>query len=442
MDKEKEISRRDFLKIGVASFAGLALNRPLKEIDNFFKSSEFESLNKISFRKDRVMEVNGRAVFPLGLYYLPGIESPETWEKMGKSGFNLINQWWVNDETLASAEKNGIYTMAFLQYAFPNIENSGEIDLGRLKKLKESKSFIGIYGADEPLGKSNLYLQSLNKLQKELPDNPISSVFYENSTTLNAGPLDFREYKKSYQGEQTDLICLPDFATADEFAFWFIKKSKTEIVSFDYYNNSNVLGIDSVTEKYIQNLKNGNFGPNAKAVWVTLSAHSETPLTFKEMRFQAIDVIARGATGILWWDWPSGCSSANCPGFPDKGTAYSVHWPDLQNIMRELTDVRDGLIGEEKLLGLSESEKVAFKITKSNTSRHYIITATHSKDQDSKFRENLSTHLTNKYFQVLGEKRIVKTNDKGELFDDYGFMDARIYVEIPKRGPSHAKYKR
>jgi len=83
------------------------------------------TVNKVSFKKDGIIEVNQKPIFPLGLYYLPGQESLETWQKMGKAGFNLINQWWINPQTLASAEQNNIYTMACLPYTFPNIDKTG-----------------------------------------------------------------------------------------------------------------------------------------------------------------------------------------------------------------------------------------------------------------------------------------------------------------------------
>ena len=428
---KQEISRRDFLKmsgIGLSAFFGEPIIKKL-EISEPYS----ESKNTVLFRKDRVMTVNKDPVFPLGLYYLPGPEKPDSWQKISEAGLNTISQWWVNENNLLLAEKYGINTMAFLPYAFPDEDKYGSVDIGVLDMLRKSKSFIGYYGGDEPdltLSRS-LYSNLLRDLGRMDPQHPDMAVFAENPNIADSSFYDIREYKIKYKGHPDDLSGLPDYITDDLFKFWYIEKSGTEIVSFDYYHNSSIddiVSVGKVVEKYIHNLRSGKFGTNAKSVWVTLSAHSEAPLTLESMRFQAIDVIARGATGVFWWDWPPGCSKINCTGYPEKGNGYFLHWDKLQSISGELDLVKDGLEGQELFLGVSQSGSVAYKVSRSRLGRHYVFAACESSVSNFGRKETISVNFPNKRFHVLGEGREVISDEKGNLVDDFGPLGSRIYV--------------
>ena len=435
MSVENGISRRDFLKLSGASLGAIITDTLLTKIGSeilFTQTTETESVNKVTFRKDSMIEVNGEPVFPLGLYYLPGPECPESWTKLKNAGFNIINQWWVNEGTINEAEKNNIYTMAFLPYAFPRIDENYEVDEEILHRLEKSKSFIGYYGADEPdlTLKRPLHIASLRQLEKLDPGRPDMAVFYEGPDIPISPLFDIRGFKEDYQGNPEDLIGLPDSITVDDFKVWYLKNSGTEIVAFDYYDSSNIVGVDDITKKYIGNLRDGKFGSGAKAVWVTLSAHSEIPRTLRGMRFQAIDVISRGATGILWWDSPPGCSPEVCQGYLGKGKGYSVHWEKISSIGRELAGVKKGLVGKEIFLGESQSGNVACKVTESDNGRHYIFAAANLKAPGVPSKEKIPVSLRNKNFLVLGENRIVTSDKDGNLEDSYGYLSAHIYVQL------------
>ncbi len=429
------ISRRNFLKLSGAFVGTIVLSPLLKKFGPEILSTrqiETESANTVSFRKDGVMEVNNETAFPLGLYYLPGHEGTASWEKLKNAGLNMINQWYINDWTIDKAEKNNIYTIAYLPYAFPWIDSSHDINKENLSRLKKSKSFIGYYGADEPdlTLKRPLRTSYLKELEGLDPEHPGMAVFAERPDTPVSPDFDTRGFKENYRYNPNDLAGLPDFITMDDFKAWYVKKSGTEIVSFDYYDASNIVGVDGVTKKYIGKLRSGEFGPDAKAVWVTLSAHSEIPRTLRSMRFQAIDVIARGATGVLWWDWPPGCSPEVCQGYLGKGKGYSVHWEKIQLIGRELAGVKKGLVGKEIFLGENQSGNVACKITESDEGRHYIFAAANFKVPGGPSKEKIQVFLRNKNFLVLGENRIVTSDKDGNLEDNYGYLYARIYAQL------------
>lgn len=429
------ISRRDFLKFSGAAFGAIIANPLLKKIESeilFNQTTETESVNKVTFRKDSMIEVNGEPVFPLGLYYLPGSEAQSSWTKLKNAGFNIINQWWINEGTINEAEKNDIYTMAFLPYAFPRIDENYEVDKEILHRLRKSKSFIGYYGADEPdlTLKRPLHIASLRQLEELDPGRPDMTVFFEWPDRPISPSFDIREFKDDYQSNPEDLIGLPDFITVDDFKVWYLKNSGTEIVAFDYYDSSNIVGVDDITKKYVENLRNGKFGSGAKAVWVTLSAHSEIPRTLKSMRYQAIDVISRGATGILWWDWPPGCSTGACPGYPENGKGYSVNWENLQSIGCELDSVKKGLVGREVFLGVNRSGNIAYKVTRSTEGKHYVFSASNFEASEGPSKEKIQVFLRNKNFLALGENRIVTSDKDGYLEDNYGYLYARIFVQL------------
>lgn len=440
-NQAKAIDRRDFLKISGMGIAGAFLNPTFRKIESWFlptrESVGLESANKITFRKDGVMEIgrvdgkeSKRPFFPLALFYLPGPECPESWQKLKDAGFNTLSQWSVDkQETIENAEKYETKIMAFL----PNIIKDGEVGIEKLTRLIASKEFIG-YLEDEPSISfdKNLYLELWRGIERLDPNHPVLSVFFERPQVMGDGSFPVGEYKKNYQGDPKDLINLPESMTYNEFISWYLENSHSDIASFDYGyapDINNDVTYEYQTEKYVENLRSGNFGPSVKAVWVTLSAHSEVPRTLKSMRFQTLDVIAHGATGILWWDWPPGCEPQVCSGYPGKGKAYSEHWDKLKSIGRELASVNEGLIGQEIFLGDNNSGDVSYKITKSESGKHYIFSASNSGTRSISTKKMIKTSLPNTYFQVVGENRVVASDRVGNLLDNFGYQDAHIYIQ-------------
>ncbi len=436
MSVDHEISRRDFLKLSAGVIGTVALYPLLEKVSSEIlpiNRTETESANKISFRKDRIIDVNSESVFPIGLYFLPSPGSLESWKKMSSAGLNIVNQWPMGENSIGEAEKNDVYFMTYLPN-MPGITRTREVYLQTLNRLKKSKSNLGYYAPDEPAidCAKILYMKALGQIQQLDPDHAVLTDFYERPQATE-GLLDFGSYKKSYKGDPSDLNDLSGPVTVDEFQNWFLKKSHTEIVSYGYgYTgdvNDNVDYAD-ITDEYMTRLKNGDFGQSVKAVWVTLSAHSEIPRTLKSMRFQAVEVMAHGATGILWWDWPPGCEAEDCPGYPGKGNGYSTHWEKIQYIGRELTGVKKGLIGEELILGKNQSGNVAYKLTKSDEGKCYVFAASNFKDPREPSKEKIHISLPNKSFLVSGENRVVISDRNGYLEDNYGYLDARIYTQL------------
>jgi hypothetical protein len=458
------VSRRDFLKISGASVLTLILNActrklglpsstltptqapaepaPIRSTD-IPPTTEIgvKSVNSISFRGDSIMLINNgqspdKSVFLRGLYYTPGPDNnPESWEKLNDAGINLVSQCFPTKNNVDQAEQHDVYLTPFL----PNIVQNGEIDVSSLARLEESKAVIGIYGADEPALTKDLYMSTLKQAEKLDPNQPTFPTFAEYFTFLDNQPFDTTDFKANYPGNPADLAGLPDTITHDQFVAWYMRESGCEIASFDYYDNfddsgaldmQKVVAIGDITDRYVKNLRSGNFGPNAKAVAVTLSAHSEYPkLTRQIMNYQALTVISHDASIIQWWDWPYGCSAESCQGYPGKGYGYSVHWNDLQSITRQLDSAKDGLTGQKMFLGNNPSGNVAYKVTESQNGTWYVFSAFNHATPGRTPREIISGLLPNTSFQVMGENRTVKTDENGNLADNFGPLDARIYVQ-------------
>lgn len=430
MSEKAGISRRTF---GLGALGLLGLAAAGGAVD-FFEQKYRESLgptaNKVTFREDGILQVNQKEVFPFGLYYLPGQENSETWQKMGTSGFNLITQdGQINSQSLTFAEQNNVYTMAYVPYAFPNIDKTG-IDPKIVQQLRSSKSFLGYYSDDEPnlnLDK-NMHVQLLKRLAELDPDHPQMPVFYETSGFQRN--ISYQLQKKNYSGSQQDLNGLPNNLTIDGFAEWFVKNSGAHIVGFDDYDHTDVVGVSEITREYAQNLRQKKFGNQPKALWVTLSAHSEIPWTSQQMRYQAVSVIANGATGVLWWDWPSGCNSINCKGYQDGNpNGYSTHWSKLQSILADFNLVKDGLIGREVSLGQTEGGAVSYKITQGND-KFFVFSAYNFYPDSGEISQNIPGLPKNTKFNVVGENREVNVGEDGILRDNFNYLDAHIYTQV------------
>jgi hypothetical protein len=392
-----------------------------------------KSANEVTFREDSIMEVNGEAIFPVGTYYLPGSESLQSWGKMKKAEINTIFGWHVTEKELNRAELFGIKTVAYLPETFPD---KGEtIDIKVLKRFRKSSSSIAYLGADEPdfTLRRKLFLDPLIQLKELDSDHPSAVVFAE-SPPSSADSFSFPlNNKTEYKGNPNDLSGLPDSMTCDEFYSWYTKKSGSEIVSFDYYYSSDIkqtVGIDKITKNYVKRLRNGEFGQNAKTIWVTLSAHSEKPLIYENMRFQAIDAIARGATGISWWDWPPETTVENDSSYPGGGKGYSVHWEKIQSISKELDEVKNGLIGKEVFIGENISGNVACKITKSERGKYFIFSACTLDTERTGNNEMIPAHLANTTFEVVGENRRVTSDKDGCIKDSFNVLSAHIYAQV------------
>lgn len=440
MTETKIFSRRDFLKTAGVAVGSTFVAPSVDKLQAWLttpESIEADSANKISFREDSIMLVNDKPVFPIGLYYLPGPESQYTWDKMRDAGLNTVCQTRLNRGALKEAENAGIYTMAFIPDMFPDLKNVSSADKNRLQMLVESKSFLGYFGLDEPsLGLDKDYhLKFLQELTDLDSNHPVLTVFAESAEPPDDKPINIKNNKTDYPGDPEDLVGLSDLTTVDAFHEWVMSKSRTRVFSYDFAPLEDVVtdnvGYLTTTERYVGNLRSGKLGSTPKAVWATLSAHSEIPRTLKSMRSQAVGAVASGATGITFWDWPYGCTPEYCSGYPGKGTGYSVNWENIASIGRELNSVNEGLVGKNIFLGFNESGNVAYKVTKAESGVRYIFSALNTNSSRTNLREKITSFSPNTTFLVVGENRSIKTDRNGDFEDNFDLFDAHIYVQLP-----------
>lgn len=418
------LSRRDFLKLSgggaVAVTAGPLFKDFLPPVD---------SQSHVDFRKDRIITVNSEPFFPIGLFYLPGPESPTSWQKLRDGGFNTIAAWWVNDQSLAAAELFNIKTVAYTKYAFPGFEDRGyQLDEKLAQEIAGSPSLLAWYGIDEPWPNRNIPTGVFDQLSRTDPHHPIWTNYLD-------FPGGFTQKSSPFVDENGNLI------TFTEFQNKWNTKTHTRITGFDlgwtkYVSDDTLNG--ALIREYYRNLAAKKLGAETQALWVILSAHSELERTYRSFWFQTIEAIANGATGVFFWDWPYGCTPEGCPTYPGKGFGYQKHWESLNQLGIALKQLTPGLTGVEVSRG--NANLVAFKQTVAKSGHRYVFVSSGISPSDEKQIVRISpttlsasTGLALVEFAVFGENRIVTTDEKGELTDAFGPMDARVYVQMDKR---------
>lgn len=116
---EHLFSRRDFLKMSAAGISKAWLERKMPRVGS-----------NVEFREDRIALVNGVPFFPLGIFYLPEhVREADAWTVVAEAKFNTVAAWWIDEARMKFAEQNGLKTVAYVNYAFPDFEKTGKIDL-------------------------------------------------------------------------------------------------------------------------------------------------------------------------------------------------------------------------------------------------------------------------------------------------------------------------
>lgn len=298
--------------------------------------SVFASAGRVTIAPDRMLEVDGKRIFPIGLYENP--KDDAVLDEVARSGFNLVHS------SSAKEELDRLYSRGL--YAWVNV--GGSIDLGPdgkgsdegLRNLAAAcaqhpallvwevpdealwNCWLQAYAGSEPLLERVSKFQDLVKARsagfvagykamKQIdPDHPI----WANHAALNT---------------IEDLAAFnagADICGADEYP---VLPHPTK--PFDV--SRLLLGLTGTITERMQAAAPG------KPIWMVLQGvgwcdfdglfgkkdpNGQKP-TFEESRFMAYDVIARGARAILYW-----------------GTSYiekdSQLWKDLMRLARELAD--------------------------------------------------------------------------------------------------------
>jgi len=398
MDKVSEhlFSRREFLKVSAATFAAALLERKMPRAGS-----------RVEFREDRIALVNGSSFFPLGIFYLSEhVKETDVWTDVAQAKFNTVAAWWIDETRLRSAEQNGLKTVAYVNYAFPNFEKTGEIDPDRLKIIKESPSILAWYGPDEPRPGNidTLQVEATKQIARLDPNHPmwINYLLYPDDME-NAFGLD--EFRSTTNGRMGASITGFDVGWAAETAG-------------DYHTYADQL------IRYRRNLVKGA----VKALWVILSAHSEIPWTKKGLWNKAIEAISNGATGIYWWDWPPGCTTDGCPTYPGKGDGYHSHWDKLKSIAGVLDTLKPGLIGKEKRLVTNDN--YSMKVTTNGLDTYFFI-STKAFSDERKRNGNVNGYEIDtglpagtilETFDEGGEKERLVVGEEGKVSVNLAFL--------------------
>lgn len=341
---------------------------------------------------------NSQSFFPIGIYYLPGADNPDTWQKVVNSHLNtVVDIGSAPDKSeLDKAQQYGVKVVMGMEWAFPGYTNCTvpvKNDLTNLSIIKSSPALLGWYGLDEPIGKKTCQLY--HDLIVRNDNHPI----WENYLDLLKGNED--------QSQR-------------DYVFSQIRQINTQLSASITGFDSNIVGADystydfgGLTNKYVQQLSGQGLGEKVKSVWVVLPAHSESKiLTEQLMKFQAYDAIINGANGILWWDWPYNCDVKGCgTGYGGGLNGYTTHLPAISNIAYELQSAMPGLLG--KTVSKSVFRYVSWRIMQGTNNKSYFFIV--NKTGPNLPNVGVTGLKNNTYYRNLSNGSMYKTNDNGIL---------------------------
>lgn len=237
------------------------------------------ALMEVTFDDKHVCYVNGKPLFPIGLYHtspvvidrlnaanqiagLPELTLNETLQDIKNHGFNTIHYSWAmaDEEYLKTAQQLGLYAIPEVGAPEPSVMESF------VNTANKYNNLLIWYGIDEPAGDKLRAAISAYEMFKEAdPHRPVSAAV-NNPNMFDGAALAYD-------------IFMPDpyfirFAPLTQISDWLIKGSKAS--------------------------------SNKKPTWVvpqafTISNSAWSEPTREELRCQAYLSLVHGATGLIWY---------------------------------------------------------------------------------------------------------------------------------------------
>ncbi|MBE6372232.1 MAG: hypothetical protein E7055_09200 [Lentisphaerae bacterium] len=249
---------------------------------------------EVTFRADRVMLINGKPFFPLGVWSIKGKKS--NWEKaklISEAGFNTAR---TDDDTMDDFAEHGMMVLLSVPEKLPQFKSAAQFARWdqryrrAMAKNQVHPSLIGYYNCDEPAWRgisSRQLLEAYKYLRKIDPYRPIM---------LNEAPRgkisDIRPYAAAGDIYGVDIYPVP------------------EPNAHSGLSDKNITAVG----KYVDICRQVVY--DRKPIWMTLQAFAWGAVTKKPLvyptehqtRFMAYNAVAHGATGLFWW----GINNGNC----------------------------------------------------------------------------------------------------------------------------------
>lgn len=249
---------------------------------------------EITFRPDRVIEIDGEPFFPLGVWSIHGkLSNREKARRIAEAGFNTAR---TTDDKMDDFAEYGMMVLLSVPEKLPAFKDAAHFSRWDRKyrrsmaKIQAHPSLIGYYNSDEPAWRgisSEKLLEAYEYIRKIDPYRPVM---------LNEAP----------RGDIPNLR--PYAAAGDVYGVDIYPVPEPNPHSGLPDKNMTAVG------KYVDICRQVVY--DRKPIWMTLQAFPWGALTKKPLvyptahqsRFMAYDAVAHGATGLFWW----GINTGNC----------------------------------------------------------------------------------------------------------------------------------
>ena len=356
---------------------------------------------EITFRKDRIMLIDGVPFFPIGVWSIRGNKAfSEKMKLVAESGFNCAR---VAGDQVDDAAEYGLLTLVNTIERMPHFRNDVHKKIWMsnyfkgLQQIQNHPSLIGYCNSDEPAWRGvapEPIISAYKLLRKFDPGRP---VFLNEAPRGNID--DLRIYTKACDVYGVDIYPVP------------------------YPNAHSGLADKMMTSvgKYADICR--IVTRNTKPVWMTLQAFSWNVMnkrpngvypTPAESRFMAYNAIVHGATGLLYWGFNAG---------------NVENWDFFKTIsitIRELRSMTGVFAGRTVVpAGMrSSSPDINILHKQVNGKNYYICINESGKKVVSDFS------VSGKNLFVLMEKRSVGISS-GKMTDTFQPWDVHVYSDTP-----------
>ena len=363
------------------------------------------SQREITFRADRVMLIDGKPFFPLGVWSIKGKKSNREKAKLvAEAGFNTAR---ATDDKMDDFAEHGMMVLLPVPEKLPKFKDAAQFARWDKKYRKAMDkhlahpSLIGYYNTDEPAWRgisSEKLLEAYEYIRKIDPYRPIM---------LNEAPRgnipDLRAYAAAGDVYGVDIYPVPEPNAHSGLA----DKNMTSV------------------GKYVDICRQVVY--DRKPIWMTLQAFAWGAITKKPLvyptehqtRFMAYNAVAHGATGLFWW----GFNTNNCE-----------NWEfirELGKTVRELRKMSPIFVAQTVQPAILKSSAPEVRILhKRLNGIDWYIAVNESKKELAVSFSNAGKKPLNVFFE---NRKIVPA--AGQFRDSYKAYDVHIYSSAEKLPP-------
>ncbi len=379
-------------------------NKLLNSWETSVKKISSKSKPAVYIDNNKRLIVDGKAIFPLGMYW-GEINEPDL-KIYAASKFNFILPYIrPTDEQMKLAEKYNIKVFYSVkdyyqgtQFAPPKIQSLADEDIlfkQTVQHFKDAKLLLGWYNNDElPLEYIDRLDRHYNQITEFDPNHPVLSIF----------------------------------VNPDQAAFYI---NSSDIIGSDPYvvPKAPLYKVGEATKIINQKID------NSRPVWMVIQAHNlgnykelisdpqnyRSP-TFDEMRNLAWQAICEGASGLIFYSYFDLKQNADVP--------FDTQWSNLKKIAEEIYNVSDVLLSTEKTdtvkIEGANNDNSWFNWIAKNYNKHLYIFIVDNGKAAGKIKITIPRKYTNVHMLNAPAEKLSITNS--EFSDSIGNLELKVYV--------------